>query len=100
MIYLKDLPKVSAFSINKKINNYQDSYYLGNEQRSESNTMDILNKINDIFVANNIITRKRVRIILKDDIVERTIIGRTNKYLLTLTGDKINIQDIRDIKIL
>lgn len=100
MIYLKDLPKVSAFSINKKINNYQDSYYLRNEQRSESNTVDVLNKINDIFVANNIITRKRVRIILKDDIVERTIIGRTNKYLLTLTGDKINIQDIRDIKIL
>ena len=73
---MKDLPKVSAFAIDKKINNYQESFYGKNEERHEKKG-NVINKINDIFASNDHIIKSRVRITLKDDIVERTIIGKS-----------------------
>ena len=94
---MKDLPKVSAFSIDKKLSNYQESFYGKNEERHVYKG-NIINKINDIFRSSNHVFKSRVRIYLNNDVVERTIVGKTGTDLLTLTGDKIRISDILDIE--
>ena len=94
---MKDLPKVSAFPIDKKLNNYQESFCSKYEERHEKKG-NITNKINEIFSSNDHIIKSRVRIYFKDDIIERTIIGKTGTDLLTLSGDKIRITDIQDIE--
>lgn len=94
---MKDLPKVSAFAINKKLYNSQERYY-GSEEKLFSNKKEnISSKINRIFASNNHVYKSRVRIKTKNDVLERTIIGKTNTDLLTLTGEKIKIVDILDI---
>jgi len=94
---MKDLPKVSAFPIDKKLNNFQESFYGKGEERHFYKG-NIVNKINDIFASSSHVFKSRVRIYLKDDIIERTIIGKTGTDLLTLSGDKIRITDIQDIE--
>ena len=94
---MKDLPKVSAFPIDRKLNNYQESFYGRSEERHVYKG-NIVNKINEIFSSSSHVFKSRVRIYLKDDIVERTIIGKTGTDLLTLSGDKIRITDILDIE--
>ena len=94
---MKDLPKVSAFPINRKLNNFQESFYGKGEER-HSYKGNIINKINDIFSSSSHVFKSRVRIYLKDDIIERTIIGKTGTDLLTLFGEKVRITDILDIE--
>ena len=94
---MKDLPRVSAFPIDKKLNNFQESFYGKGEERHNYKG-NIVNKINDIFSSSSHVFKSRVRIYLKDDIIERTIIGKTGTDLLTLSGDKIRITDIMDIE--
>ena len=93
---MKELPKVSAFPINRKLNNFQESFY-GKEER-HTYKGNIVNKINDIFSSSSHVFKSRVRIYLKDDIIERTIIGKTGTDLLTLSGEKVRITDILDIE--
>ena len=94
---MKDLPRVSAFPIDKKLNNFQESFYGKGEERHNYKG-NIINKINEIFSSSSHVFKSRVRIYLKDDIIERTIIGKTGTDLLTLSGDKIRITDIMDIE--
>ncbi len=94
---MKNLPKVSAFAIDKKINNYQEAFYGKSEER-HAYKGNIVNKINEIFASSSHVFKSRAKITLKDDIVERTIIGKTGTYLLTLSGDKIPINEIMDIE--
>lgn len=94
---MKDLPKVSAFPIDRKLNNFQESFYGKGEER-HAYKGNIVNKINEIFASSTHVFKSRVRIYLKDDIIERTIIGKTGTDLLTLSGDKIRITDIQDIE--
>ena len=54
--------------------------------------------INDIFLSNSHVYKSRVKIYFKDDIIERTIVGKTSDYLLTLSGEKILIRDIINIE--
>ena len=94
---MKDLPRVSAFPIDKMLNNFQESFYGKGEERHNYKG-NIINKINEIFSSSSHVFKSRVRIYLKDDIIERTIIGKTGTDLLTLSGDKIRITDIMDIE--
>lgn len=94
---MKDLPRVSAFPINKKLDNSQERFY-GASSLRPNKKVNVIAKINEIFASNNHVYKSRVKITFKDDITERTIVGKTGTELLTLAGDKIKISDILDIE--
>lgn len=95
---MKDLPNVSAFPIDKKLDNAQERFYGSSDSLIPSKPVNVIAKINQIFASNNHIYKSRVRIKFKNDTAERTIIGKTSTALLTLSGEKINIVDIIDIE--
>ncbi len=92
-----DKPKVFANPINKKIDNVQDLFRSDKDSRS-INPVDVNKKINEIFASRNHVYKSRVRITLKDGVVEKEIVGKTNINLLTLDGNLIRITDILDIE--
>lgn len=92
-----DKPKVFANPINKKIDNVQDLFRSDKDSRS-INPVDVNKKINEIFASRNHIYKSKVRITLKDGVVEKEIVGKTNINLLTLDGNLIRITDILDIE--
>ena len=92
-----DKPKVFANPINKKIDNVQDLFRSDKDSRS-INPVDVNKKINEIFASRNHVYKSRVRITLKDKVIEKEIVGKTNINLLTLDGDLIRITDILDIE--
>lgn len=92
-----DKPKVFANPINKKIDNVQDLFRSDKDSRS-INPVDVNKKINEIFASRNHVYKSKVRITLKDAVVEKEIVGKTNINLLTLDGNLIRITDILDIE--
>ena len=90
-------PRVYANPINKKIDNVQDLFRSDKDSRS-INPVDVNKKINEIFASRNHIYKSKVRITLKDGVVEKEIVGKTNINLLTLDGNLIRITDILDIE--
>ena len=90
-------PRVFANPINKKIDNVQDLFRSDKESRS-INPVDVNKKINEIFASRNHVYKSKVRITLKDAVVEKEIVGKTNINLLTLDGNLIRITDIVDIE--
>lgn len=90
-------PRVYANPINKKIDNVQDLFRSDKDSRS-INPVDVSKKINEIFASRNHVYKSKVRITLKDAVVEKEIVGKTNINLLTLDGDLIKITDIVDIE--
>ena len=92
-----DKPKVFANPINKKIDNVQDLFRSDKDSRS-INPVDVNKKINEIFASRNHVYKSKVRITLKDAVVEKEIVGKTNINLLTLDGNLIRITDIVDIE--
>ena len=94
----KNLPKVFANPINKDLrNNEEVSYSSINELRSSSNE-NIPHKINEIFANPKHVYKSKVRITTKNNVLNTTIVGKTGFYLLTLDGNKINLNDIIDIE--
>ena len=78
----KELPKVFANKIDKKINNSQDIFY-EEEKKSEINDVrNIGRKISDIFNSSNFVYKSKVRITTYDKTFTKTIVGRKNNYLL------------------
>lgn len=94
---MMDKPKVFANPINKKIDNVQDLFRSDKDSRS-INPVDVNKKINEIFASRNHVYKSKVRITLKDAVVEKEIVGKTNINLLTLDGNLIRITDILDIE--
>ena len=92
-----DKPRVFANPINKKIDNVQDLFRSDKDSRNV-NPVDVNKKINEIFASRNHVYKSKVRITLKDAVVEKEIVGKTNINLLTLDGDLIRITDILDIE--
>ena len=92
-----DKPRVFANPINKKIDNVQDLFRSDKESRS-INPVDVNKKINEIFASRNHVYKSKVKITLKDAVVEKEIVGKTNINLLTLDGNLIRITDIVDIE--
>ena len=92
-----DKPRVFANPINKKIDNVQDLFRSDKESRS-INPVDVNKKINEIFASRNHVYKSKVKITLKDKVIEKEIVGNTNINLLTLDGDLIRITDILDIE--
>ncbi len=94
----KDLPKVYVNPINKVINNNLDVYYNDRTTKKVTDTIDIPRKINEIFASTHHVYKSNVRITLANDTIETTIIGKSGNNLLSLNGDKININDIQNIE--
>lgn len=90
-------PRVYANPINKKIDNVQDLFRSDSDNRGV-NPIDVNKKINEIFASRNHVYKSKVKITLKDGVIEREIVGKTNINLLTLDGDLIRITDIIDIE--
>ncbi len=94
----KNLPRVYANPINKHLNNNRDVYYSGKEEIRSINNINIIKKINEIFASKSHIYKSKVRITSNNNEFDAVIVGKTNDYLLTLTGDKINISSIENIE--
>ena len=89
----KNLPKVFANPINKQLNNNKE-VFLSTEEIRYDRMDNILGKINEIFANPHHVYKSKVEIRMGNDVINTVIEGKTNKELLTLNGDKININDI------
>jgi hypothetical protein len=87
----KELPKVFKNSVAKpKDTNIKFCYGENNDNRN-SLTVDDLFKPNEIY-------RTNVKITLKDKIIEKKIIGRTQNNLITFDNEIIPIETILQIE--
>jgi hypothetical protein len=102
----KNLPELFHNPIDKKISNNDAFYYSCNdnsdkkEERSTKNVQDTINirqKINNIFSSPSYISSSNVTLLLKSGERNVKIIGRNKDYLITIDNEKINIEDILDI---
>ena len=87
----KNLPKVFKNSINKPINNNKKVFYGQRGIIEEEVKLDDLFKQNQIYRTDVIIT-------LKDQKIEKKIIGRSQKHLITIDNELIAIDDIIKIE--
>ena len=93
-----ELPKVYANKINKKIDNTQSIFYGSDREVKKMDFVSIEKKINDIFKSINHVYKSKVEITTYEGIIVKDIVGKTGNYLLTLDGEKININNILDIE--
>ena len=101
-----NLPKVFQNSNIKTNNISQDVFY--SEKDSEFISLDntepikdkyiIEKKINDLFNSTNYVYKLNVILKTPNDEIKTTVIGRTQKYLITIDNKKIDISSILDIK--
>ena len=93
-------PKVFASPINKKINNSQEVFYEGYQNKIERtyNSKNVLKQIDDIFNSPNHVYKSRVVIRTRESDILCDIVGKTSESILTLDGQTIRISDISDIK--
>ncbi len=96
---MKDLPRVFANKIDTNINNDQELFY-GSDRLfvKKDDDISIVKKINNIFASSHHVYKSRVKITLKDKVVEKVIVGKTSADLITMDGERIKIIDILDIE--
>jgi len=102
---LRELPKVFANKIDKKLENNETFCVSKNQElKKEENDKifkiekNIHQKINEIFSSPNYVYKANVEITLKDKKVTKRIIGRNKDFLITMDNTLIPISDIIDIK--
>ena len=66
---------------------------------SSSDKIKVRKKIRDIFSSPKYVYKADVIIETKDESLEKTIVGMSNNELLTLSNEKIKIDDIVDINL-
>ena len=96
----KKLPKLFQNEINQNINNNKNIFYSRNvEDDYENDTINIRQKINDIFSSINYVYSAKVDIFFDSSVKTTKIIGRNKDYLITIDNERIYISDIKDIKL-
>lgn len=109
----KKLPKVFANPLDHKIENNKEVFYSQNEAVSEINDSEstqvpsskfsslkeksVGQKIQDIFNSKSYVYKADAKIKLKSGIVEKKIVGKNQRYLITMDNEKIPLEDILDI---
>lgn len=96
-----NLPKVFANPINKQLNNNLEYHVCSTNDRAlrSVDVLDVSRKINEIFASPSHVYKSRVWVkLLNNEEIDTTIIGKTGNYLLSLNGDKININNIAQIE--
>ena len=94
---MKDLPRVFANKIDESINNDQELFYGNTRGDAPKDDISVVKKINNIFADSHHVYKSRVRITLKNGVVEKVIVGKTSSELITIDGELIKIIDIVDI---
>ena len=94
---MKDLPRVFANKIDESINNDQELFYGNMRGDAPKDDISVVKKINNIFADSHHVYKSRVRITLKNGVVEKVIVGKTSSELITIDGELIKIIDIVDI---
>ena len=107
----KKLPEVFHNSIDKKLTNNEDIFYSLKENKDINTNKDnkvnknlnvnksIRAKINEIFASSSYVYKASVIIKTKDNTINKRIIGRNSKYLITMDNEKIDIDSIIDIEL-
>lgn len=105
----KKLPEVFHNSIDKKLTNNEDIFYSVKENKDiiKDNKVNknlnvnksIRAKINEIFASSSYVYKASVIIKTKDNTINKRIIGRNSKYLITMDNEKIDIDSIIDIEL-
>ena len=104
----KKLPEIFHNTIDKKLNNNEDYYYSANNNKEikEEKKVNKINykknirqKINEIFASPSYVYKASVVIKTKDNTINKRIIGRNSKYLITMDNEKIDIDNIIDIEL-
>ena len=99
---MKDLPRAFANKIDTNINNDQELFYgsdrIITKKVKKDDDISIVKKINNIFASSHHVYKSRVKITLKDKVVEKVIVGKTSADLITMDGERIKIIDILDIE--
>lgn len=104
----KKLPEIFHNTIDKKLNNNEDVFYSANnnEEIKEEKKINKINykksirqKINEIFASPSYVYKASVIIKTKDNTINKRIIGRNSKYLITMDNEKIDIDNIIDIEL-
>lgn len=101
-----NLPKVFQNSNIKTDNISQNVFYSEKDSKFISlNNIEpikdkyiIEKKINDLFNSTNYVYKLNVILKTLNDEIKTTVIGRTQKYLITIDNKKIDISSILDIK--
>ena len=93
----RDLPKVYANKIDKKIDNLQEVFY--ERKDTIDNNKSIKDKINEIFNSSDFVYKKDVKIVIDDKTIYKTIVGINNGYLLTMDNERIDINKIKNISV-
>ena len=98
----KKVPKIFVNKIDKIYNNKEVYYsYKDNTNDIELvnvNEFEIQKKINDLFKSNDFIYKKKFHIKTKYGEDDYIIISKSYDYLLTITGERIYINNILDIR--
>ncbi len=88
-----------ANKITKKIDNNEESCYVKNSEIiDETDNRTVNEKIKSIFNSRNYVYKADVLITTNSGLVEKTIIGKNSKNLITVTNELIPISSIIDIK--
>lgn len=104
----KKLPEIFHNNIDKKLTNNKDVFYsVKDNDKIDSidnktvinNKKSIRQKINEIFASSSYVYKANVVIKTKDNTINKRIIGRNSKFLITMDNDKIDIDSIIDIEI-
>lgn len=94
--------KIYVNKLNKNIDNNKKVYYSVydsyNDYKKDVNYYDIQNKINMLFKCNDFVYKKKFLIKTNEYEKEFVLISKSYDYLLTISGEKIFIKDIIDIK--
>lgn len=106
----KKLPEIFHNTIDKEIKNNENVFYSANDKKEEiikdkkvkedkPIKKGVRQKINEIFASPNYIYKANVKITVGDEVFSKRIIGRNQKYLITMNNETILIDDIKDIEI-
>lgn len=94
----KNLPNVYAVPIEKKITNNKETYMSSMSDERTSENLISKEEIDKLFNAKDHVYKTKTKIKTKNKEIEVEIVGKTNDALLTLSGKKIKIEDIEEIK--
>ena len=98
--------KLFVNKIEKPLNNNERVYYSSNDKKEVVNTsrnndlnQTLNQKINSIFKSSTYVYKAEVKIKLEDKEVVKKVVGKNQKYLITMDNELIPIADIIDIEL-
>lgn len=95
---MRDIPKMYHNNERKFFNNNRRVFtsYNDNQVIIKSND-DIRKKINSYISSNDFIYRKKVKMVIDNQVIEKKIIGMSGSNVITIDNEYIPIDKIKDI---